>query len=295
MGQRCLKVPKQPSQCTAPCNPSPCLQGCGTGYITNFSNDAIGITDSVTLGPVSKDKVNIAFENGNQCFSIQFLPNLPAGALSGLGQSSITTPSSPPTVACGDIEVCCGWYQYTLANAACVLWRKATMLALIAAVQNLGGQEQDVTGSDAQSNALIDAFTTLQPFIEGNLGWYKLTRHTKSQTVQLWLSSLPSVEPPSTGNVNLISFTSGYANLVLDGVYKQCKGSSVGGRRYTGALNGSQLSIFEPNKDGSTPQYPVYTDFNIPTDGAPDRTLLVSQTSRTFGTLSINVVIPSAH
>jgi hypothetical protein len=236
-------------------------------------------------------------------FFIKFLSALPAHALSGLGQSSIVhpTPSSPPVIACGDIEVCCGWYSYTLANQACVLWKKATLLALIHAIKNLNKTDESMI-NDPQSEELILAFSSLQPFIEANLGWYKMTRHVKSNTIQLWLSSLPAVEDQNLINTQLISFNSGYANLVLDGVYKKCK--SIGGRRYTGALNGSQLTLFKPIDSGKIPAYPESTDFPFPLETkiengnsfpVSQKTLLASQTSRTFGTLSLNVVIPSSN
>ena len=291
-GERCLKLPKAPKRCHPPCHENVCIRGCGTAYMTNFANDAFGLANDTATTVQGGKAVNIGHDNGNVCFAINFLDKLPAGALPGQSSLTIAPPSSAPTLACGEIEVCCGWYQYTVANNACELFRKASLLVLIEAIENLGG----VSPQDPSVKALVDAFSGFRTFIDSNLGYYKLSRHVKSQTAQIWLSNLPSVAPPSLDNVHLINFTSGYANLVLDGVYKQCKGR--GGRRYTGALNGSQLDIFNaavsPNASEAVPIYPEFTSYPVLSPPGSN-SLFQATNSRSFGTISINVVFPRSN
>jgi len=241
---------------------------------------------------------NIGLENGEVCFGIQFLESLDniniggSALIQGLG---IPNASSAPRRACGDIEVCSGWYQYNVSGSATALLAKAKALAIIDAVRILNNGTTTNTQHDL-------ALKAVQSLYENNIGWYKASAFKGSQSLQIWFSHLPVVQNTQQelldlvdGNVKLFDYNSGFANLVLDGHYKACKG--YGGRRYSGALNSSQLNLLSSN--GLDDQFidPVFPDTgNI--EPATSPTLfpqtVYARTQRYYGTLSVNVVMPSA-
>lgn len=311
---RCLHHKQKKSHCkNVPCNAAECLSGCGTGFLTEYANFALDFappnnlpgnvitTDITAPGATVKNKAtnnwNIGLENGEVCFGIEFLENLDTINIgAGVGSTAFTTglgipnASSAPRTACGDIEVCSGWYQYNVSGSASALLAKAKTLAIIDAVAILNGEVTSTT-TDL-------ALQVVQSLYENNIGWYKASYFKGSQSLQIWFSHLPVVQNTQQqlldlidGNVKLFDYNSGFANLVLDGHYKACKG--YGGRRYSGALNSSQLNLLAAKKDNADPVFPDIGTLT-PGDDLLFPKTIYARTQRYYGTLSINVVIPSA-
>jgi hypothetical protein len=267
--------------------------------LTQFTNEGLNVGNSfdntsinnyAELGSIT-DRVkdtrpfNLEFDSGDVCFGINFLQCLPAGVLNDSLGDLTGLKSGSPHIACEDIEVCCGWYQYNLSNSACALYRRATILVVIQILQ------KTVTAN----TPLLNALQQVQQFIEGRYGYYKMSRHKKSNTVQLWLSNLPSVEDKNLPYIGpSLTFNSGFANLVLDGVYKSKCG--YGGRRYTGSLVTKQRQIIFIDEDTNPSVAETFqnTLSFAPESGTPPvpNPIHYSLTKRHFGTLSVNVVIP---
>jgi hypothetical protein len=281
--------------------------GCGTGTMTKFPKFGLDFR----VSGFELNNINLgSFEGVSTCFNINFLENVPPSvfvfndASSGRGQDRAIAPlfidgglnSSGPSVCCGDLYSCCGFYQYTNSCYAGTFSRniavKTIVFALLNSVLNIFETviatdiasslfPDDAISSIVEKEIDIGLESAISSYISFNLnryGYYKLFYLKNSKTIQLYLSNLPSGD--KILGFGLPTFVSGTSNLVLDGAYDCCE-VGRGGRRYTGALNaeGIQLKVgVGAGDDGFAPNQFAGTGIDI-------NTLY-------FGTLTLNIDIP---